>query len=78
MSREQCRSCRPPGDIEITGGQAFILTAERAATVAISGGGWANGSGDAAAPPVTIKGIEVGDTTPVLGLRGAIVDAGTG
>ena len=66
-----------PGDIEITGGQAFIMTAQRAATVNISGDAWANDSG-AAAPPVTLKGIEVGDTTPVLGLRGSIVDEGTG
>ena len=31
-----------PGDIEITGGQAFILTAQRAATVVIYGRGWDN------------------------------------
>ena len=67
-----------PGDIEITGGQAFIMTASQVATVNISGDAWANGSGTAAAPPVTLKGVEVGDTTPVLGLRGAIVDEGTG
>ena len=29
-----------PGDIAITGGQSFILTAQRAATVIISGDGW--------------------------------------
>ena len=67
-----------PGDIEITGGQAFIMTASRAATVTISGDAWANDSGTAAAPPVTRKGIEVGNTTPVLGLRGSILDEGTG
>ncbi len=67
-----------PGDIEITGGQAFIMTASRDATVNISGDGWANGSGTAAAPPLSLTGIEVGNTTPVLGLRGAIVDQGTG
>ena len=67
-----------PGDIPITGGQAFILTAQRSAMVDISGDAWANGSGTAAAPPVTRKGIEVKDTTPVLGLRGSIVDEGTG
>ena len=39
--------------------------------------GWTNDSG-AAAPPVTLKGIEVGDTTPVLGLRGSIVDEEAG
>ena len=54
------------------------MTAQQVATVEISGDGLANGSGDAAAPPVTLKGIEVGNTTPVLGLRGAIVDEGTG
>ena len=66
-----------PGDIEITGGQAFIMTASRAATVNISGDAWANDSG-AAAPPVTRNGIEVGNTTPVLGLRGSIVEERTG
>ena len=67
-----------PGDIAITGGQSFIMTAQRAATVVISGAGWYNASGTAAAPPATLKGIEVGDTTPVLALRGAIVDEGMG
>ena len=67
-----------PGDIEITGGQAFIMTAQRAATVTISGDGWTNTSGTAAAPPLSLTGIEVGDTTPVLGLRGSIVEEETG
>ena len=67
-----------PGDIPIVGGQAFILTAQRAETVALSGDGWTNTSGTAAAPPMALTGIEVGDTTPVLGLRGAVVDEGTG
>ena len=67
-----------PGDIPITGGQGFILTAQRAATVAISGEGWTNVLGTTAAPPVTLKGIGVGDTTPVLGLRGSIAGEGTG
>ena len=66
------------GDIEITGGQAFILTAQRIVSVTISGDAWANDSEAAAAPPLLLKGIEVGDTTPVLGLRGAIVDEGMG
>ena len=34
-----------PGDVAITGGQAFIMNAQRAATVAISGDAWANDSG---------------------------------
>ena len=67
-----------PGDIEITGGQSFILNAQRAAIVEISGEAWTNVSGTSAAPQVALTGIEVGNTTPVLGLRGSIVDEGTG
>ena len=67
-----------PGDIAITGGQAFILNARQTATVAISGEPWTNVSEIAAAPLVTLKGIEVGDTTPVLGLRGSVVDEEAG
>jgi 5-hydroxyisourate hydrolase-like protein (transthyretin family) len=67
-----------PGDIAITGGQSFVLTAQRAATVGISGEGWTNVFGIAAAPlignadlhsPVTDT-----NTTPVLALSGSIVD----
>ena len=63
-----------PDDIPIIGGQAFILEAQRAATVPISGVGWTNTSGTAAAPPVAMEGIEVSDVTPILALRGSIVD----
>ena len=73
-----------PGNIEITGGQAFILTAQRAAMVATSGDGWYNTSAMAAASPIgnadlhsLVTGIQVTDTTPVLGLRGSIVDEET-
>ena len=62
------------GDIEITGGQSFILFAQQAATVAISGEAWTNVSETAAASPVAIMGIEGGDTTPVLALSGSVVD----
>ena len=67
-----------PGDIPIVGGQAFILIAQRTETVTISGDGWTNTLEIAAAPSMALTGIEVGDTTPVLGLRGAIVDEETG
>ena len=67
-----------PGDIEITGGQAFIMTAQRAATVAISGEAWTNAPEAAAAPPVAMRGIVVNDVTPILALRGSIVDEGQG
>ncbi len=62
------------GDIAITGGGAFLLTAQRAATVNISGDGWYNGSETAAAPLMAQTGIQVTDTTPMLALRGSIVD----
>ena len=67
-----------PGDIPIIGGQAFMLAAQQMATVAISGAGWYNTSETAAAPLLSLKGIEVEDTTPVLGVRGSIVDEGMG
>ena len=65
-----------PGDIEVTGGQAFILNAQQAATVAISGEGWTNGSDTTAAPLVGNSLLQRG-ITPALALRGAIVDEAT-
>ena len=67
-----------PGDVPVTGGQSFILTAQRAAKINMSGGGWYNSSATTAAPSMVLSGIQVTDTTPVLGLRGSIVDEGTG
>ena len=61
------------GDIPITGGQSFFLRAQEATTVAISGSGWYNTSALVAAPSLAIRGIEVGDATPILALRGSIV-----
>ena len=56
-----------------------MLDAQQAATVTVSPAtGWYNTSETAAAPLLSLKGIEVGDTTPVLGLRGSIVDEGMG
>ena len=63
-----------PGDVPVTGEQSFILTAQRAARIDISGGGWYNSSTTTAAPPMVLSGIQVTDTTPVLALRGSIVD----
>ena len=74
-----------PGDIEITGGQAFILFAREPAMVAISGEAWTNVSGTTSAPSVgnadlhsLLTGLQVPDTTPVLALTGSIVDARMG
>ena len=58
------------GDIPLTGGQGFILTAQQAATVSISGSVWDTFIEIPAAPLVTRK----AGTTPVLGLRGSVVD----
>ena len=73
------------GDIEITGGQAFIFFAREPAMVAISGEAWTNVSGTTAAPSVgnadlhsLLTGLQVPDTTPVLALTGSIVDARMG
>ena len=65
-------------DIPITGGQSFILNAREAATVVFSGGPWYNFSEMiTTVPPPTTIGIEVKDATPVLALKGSIVDEGT-
>ena len=74
-----------PGDIPIIGGQSFILNAQEAATVEISGEGWYNNPAIATAPPVgnadphsPITRIKITNTTPVLALRGSIVDEEVG
>ena len=68
-----------PGDIEITGGQSFILTAQQARTVTISGDAWDNVSdGTMAAPPMIMRGIQPIRITPVLVLSGSIADGTRG
>ena len=74
-----------PGDIDITGGQSFILNAQEPATVEISGEGWYNTSAIATTPSVgngnsrsQLAGVKVTDATPILALRGSIVDEETG
>ena len=66
------------GDIPITGGQSFLLTAQMAATLTISGEGWKNVSNGAAAPPMVLTSFQVGNATPVLVFRGSIVGEMTG
>ena len=65
-------------DIPIIGGQSFILNARQAATVVISGDGWYNYSGTAIPPLLSLTGIGVEDTTPVVALTGSIVGEDTG
>ena len=66
------------GDTPIIGGRSFILNAQQAATVVISGDGWYNYLGTAIAPLLSLTGIGVKDTTPVVTLTGSIVGEGTG
>ena len=79
------RQAGDPGDIPISGGQSFIMTTQREATVAISGEGWYNTSAIPTVPPVGNPGlyspitrIKVTDTTPILALKGSIIDEETG
>ena len=65
------------GDLPITGGQSFILNAQEAATVAISGEGWTNAPGTAAAPLVENSLLQT-EVTPILALRGTVVDKQAG
>lgn len=72
------RRAGDPGDIEIIGGQSFIMTAQQAATVPVSGVGWISDPEVGGAPSVAMGGIKVGDVTPILALRGSIVDEDKG
>ena len=74
-----------PGDIRIAGGQSFIINTLRTATVALSGEGWYNRPEIPTVPPVgnanlhpPITLVKVTDTTPILALRGSIVNEETG
>ena len=62
------------GDVEIAGGQSFILTAREAATVIIEGDGWASAGQTTVAPPIVLTGIQANSATPVLAVSGSIVD----
>ena len=53
------------------------MTAQREATVDISGEGWTNAPA-AAAPSMAMSSIKVSDVTPVLALRGSIIDDSRG
>ena len=62
-----------PSDIEITGGQSFILTVQQAGTATISGDGWDNTATSTMAAPLMMRGIQTTGITPVLALNGSIV-----
>ena len=64
------------GDVPITGGQSFIMTAQKAATATITGTGWFNVSETAPAAPMEIQGIQTDGKTPVLAVTGSISPVG--
>ena len=71
------RMVEPSGDngnIPITGGQAFIMNAQKATTIAIEGSGWTNIPEVARASAIAVNNILVEDATPVLAIAGSIVD----
>ena len=64
------------GDVQVTGGQSFILTAREAATVIIEGDGWASAGQTTVAPPIVLTGIQANSATPVLAVTGSIAISG--
>ena len=61
------------GDIDITGGQSFVMTSTAAATAEVSGEAWDNVStATATAPAMAIVGIQDRDRTPVLEVHGSV------
>ena len=61
------------GDIDVTGGQSFVVISVTAATAEIRGKAWDNVSAVAAtAPAMAIVGIQASDKTPVLEVHGSI------
>ena len=64
------------GDGPVTGDAGYQLNATAAASVLITGAGWENGSASAA--PIALSGYTVDTQTPVLDVRGSVVDEITG
>ena len=60
------------GDSPLTGGGAFIMEAQKAAVVEISGDGWTNAPETIAASPRAL-GIQVDGATPVLAVTGSVI-----
>ena len=63
-----------PGDVAVTGGQAFILNATAAATVTITGDGWASSTATSAPSWMSQMGIQKDGMTAALAVTGSIVD----
>ena len=63
-----------PGDVAVTGGQSFILQATEAATVTITGDGWASSAATAAPSWISRMGIQKEGVTAALAVTGSVVD----
>ena len=63
-----------PGDVAVTGGQSFILQATEAATVMITGDGWASSAATAAPSWISRMGIRKEGVTAALAVTGSVVD----
>ncbi len=78
------RQAGDEGDILVVGGQSFVMAAQKAATIDISGDGWYNTPETLNVPAVgnallrsSLTGIQVTDITPIVALKGSIVDEET-
>jgi hypothetical protein len=61
------------GDIDVAGGQSFVITSTAAATAEVSGEAWDNVStATATAPAMAIVGIQDRNQTPVLEVHGSV------
>ena len=64
-------------DGPVIGDAAYLVTATTDATATVTGNGWSNGGVDGAAP-IALAGYRMDTQTPVLDIRGAVVDEITG
>ena len=67
----------PGGDDPVMGDAAYMVTSAADKTVPVLGSGWSNG-GAASAAPIALAGYNVDNQTPVLDVRGSVVDEITG
>ncbi len=66
-----------PGDGPVMGDAAYLITATADASATLTGDGWTNDT-MAGAAPIALAGYKIDGQTPVLDVRGAVVDEITG
>ena len=67
----------PGGDDPVMGDAAYLVTSAADKTVPVLGSGWSDGDA-ASAAPIALAGYNVDNQTPVLDVRGSVVDEITG